>query len=583
MIGETARLNTLWGQLVIEELRRCGVDRFYVSPGSRSTPLTAAAARHPGIEATVCLDERGAAFRAVGYARGAGRPAALVCTSGTAAANYLPAIVEASVDLVPMIVLTADRPPELRRTGANQTIDQPGMFGRQVRWEFDLPCPDRDFPPEALLTTVDQAVHMAVRAPAGPVHLNLMFREPLGPEGDPLADDPTVPATWRSSAEPYTRWSAPVLVPPEGDMERVTAAVARARRGILSVGRLAGGADRRSVAALAARLGWPVFADIRSGLRLGQGGFPLAACLDQVLLAPGAAARLAPDLILHLGGVPLSKRFGRFMADAGTARLIVVGEHPMRHDPSHRVAHRLEASVAVFADLLAARTPPSSRPEWTREVLELSGGLDPVIDECLGAEPDAAEMAVARCVSRLIPPGHALFLASSMPVRDMDMYGAADGPAVPVDANRGASGIDGTLASAIGFADGLDRPVTLITGDLSLAHDLSSLSMLARSRQPMVVVVIDNGGGGIFHFLPIASQEDLLEPFFATPQPISLDAIGALTGLPCRRVAPAGFAGAYRQAIESGTTTVLILTSDRRGNRAAHERLQRRLSDACGS
>ncbi len=581
MSAETARLNTLWGQLVIAELARCGVDRVYLSPGSRSTPLTAAAARHPRMTATVCLDERGAAYRALGYARGSGRPAALVCTSGTAVANWLPAVVEASADLVPMLLLTADRPPELRRTGANQTIDQPGIFGRQVRWEFDLPCPDRDFPVEALLTTVDQAVHLAVRSPAGPVHLNLMFREPLGPEGDPLADDPAVPPVWRSSEEPYTRWSAPVLAPQEDAVDRVTAMVSASRRGILSVGRLAGAADRNAVAALAAHLGWPLFADVRSGLRLGAKDLPLAACFDQMLLSPAAAGLLRPDVIFHLGGVPLSKRVGHVMATAG-APLIAVGEHPWRHDPSHRVALRLDTSVAAFADRLASRLPRGAPSDWTRSVLDLSHRLEPLIDSFLADEPGVVEMAAARSISRLIPAGHALFLASSMPVRDMDMYGAADGPSVAVDANRGASGIDGTLASAIGFADGLDRPVTLLIGDLALIHDLNSLLMLGRSRRPVTVVVVDNGGGGIFHFLPIATQEDILEPFFATPQPISLDSLGSLTGLPCRRVDGAAFAGAYREAVAAGPSSILVLTSDRRENHAAHARLQRRLADACG-
>ena len=255
---------------MIEELVRNGVSSFCISPGSRSTPLAAAAARHPGARTVVHYDERGASFFALGQARGSGRPAVMICTSGTAVANCLPAVVEASMDMIPLIVLTADRPPELRDTGANQTIDQSQLFGNHVLWQADLPCPDDKLDPTYRLTTIDQAVYRAQNMPAGPVHLNCMFREPL----EPLPSDDCRAVlsesieNWKAGSKPYTNYASPIVTPDTDTLKEYAGIINDASCGLLLVGSLHSEKDSQAVRLLSKHLGWPTLPDIRSGLRL---------------------------------------------------------------------------------------------------------------------------------------------------------------------------------------------------------------------------------------------------------------------------------------------------------------------------
>ena len=568
----TARLNTLWGRLLVEELARCGVDFACVSPGSRSTPLTAAVAGSGRVEGAVWLDERGAAFHALGRARATGRPAALICTSGTAVANYLPAVVEASQDCVPLLILTADRPPELIDAGANQAIRQPGIFGDYVRWSATLPAPDEGVPARAVLSTVDQALHRALGPPAGPVHLNCMFREPLEPAGDPPWPG-DLPARWREGHRPLTNYARPRAVPEDGDLERIAAAMAAAARGLLVIGDLPSDRDRRAAAALAEHLGWPLAADIRSGLRLGAGPSGRIPHIDQILLSTKARAAFAPDVVLHLGGQPVSKRLAQALAALPDAALISVQEHPFRHDPEHRISWRVQADLSRFCELLAERVASGAAAQagrWGTPLREWSERAGGAIDAFLSALP-LGEIAAARIVSREIPAGHGLFLGNSMPVRDMEMFADATGARVRVAANRGASGIDGTVATAAGFACGLGRPATLMVGDLSLLHDLTALIHLRSLPQPLVIVALNNNGGGIFHFLPIAAQPELLDPWFTAPHDVDLSGIRGLFGIPVHRPASAAeFTSVYREACASGATAIIEVRTERNANLAAH-------------
>jgi 2-succinyl-5-enolpyruvyl-6-hydroxy-3-cyclohexene-1-carboxylate synthase len=568
----TAALNTLWGRLVVEELVRCGVGFACVSPGSRSTPLTAAIARERRLASCVWLDERGAAFHALGHARATGRPAALVCTSGTAVANYLPAIVEASQDRVPLVVLSADRPPELVDAGANQAILQPGIFGERVRWSFSLPAPSDDAGLRALLTTIDQAVHRALGPPAGPVHLNFAFREPLGPTA-PAAWPDELPARWREGSAPLTSYARSSPGIDERDLAPVGDAVAGARRGLLVLGHLPAAADREAALGLAAHLGWPVAADIRSGLRLGAGFTERVGHIDQLLLDESVRGGFAPDVVLHLGGPLVSKRVAQALAARPAATWVSVQDHPARLDPDHRVTHRVESSIAGFCGALRRGVSGGCGGAWGGPLRELSARAGAAIDAFVAATP-FGEIAAARHLSRAIPEGHGLFLANSMPVRDVDMFAAGSGPRPAVAVNRGASGIDGTVSSAAGFASGLGRPATLLTGDLSLLHDLTALIHLRSQPQPLVIVALNNRGGGIFHFLPIASQPDLLEPWFTAPHDVDLAGLEPLFGVPVLRPRDAGeFADAYRGACAGGASAIIEVRTERGANLAAHRAL----------
>jgi len=571
----TARLNTLWGRLLVEELARCGVTFVCVSPGSRSTPLTAAVAGSGRIASAIWLDERGAAFHALGHARATGRPAALICTSGTAVANYLPAVIEASQDGVPLVIVTADRPPELIDTGANQAIRQPGLFGDYVRWSFSLPAPDADISGRLVLSTVDQALHRALGPPAGPVHVNCMFREPLEPAGaEPWPGD--LPVRWREGSDPLTVYARPEATPDARSLERIATTIATARRGLILIGSLPKEHDRTSAAALSQRLGWPVAADIRSGLRLGPGPANRVPCLDQILLSPQVRSSFTPDVVLHVGGQTISKRLAQALAALPDAAVIAVREHPFRDDPEHRAAIRVQADIGHFCELLAGRIDPgitAAAGHWGTRLQELSARAAACVADFVAAAP-FGEIAAARIVSAEIPPSHGLFLANSMPIRDMEMFADTAGPCVPVAANRGASGIDGLVSTASGFARGLDRPATLMIGDLSLLHDLSALVHLPALPQPLIIVVLNNGGGGIFQFLPIARHPDLLDPWFTAPHDVELSGIQQLFGIPCHRPATAAeFTAVYREACASGASAVIEVRTDRVENLAAHRAL----------
>jgi 2-succinyl-5-enolpyruvyl-6-hydroxy-3-cyclohexene-1-carboxylate synthase len=564
-------LNTFWGQLIVEELIRNGVTYFVVSPGSRSTPLTAAIAINPNAQAIIAYDERGAAFHALGYARATGNPAVLICTSGTAAANYLPAVIEADADRMPLIILSADRPPELRHTGANQTIVQPGMFANYVRWQFDMPCPDAAIAPEFVLTTIDQVVNQARRQPAGPVHLNCMFRAPL----DPIEDQPDTAytkgiANWHSGRTPYTAYAHTVAAPPAGVMGALAAEVNTVERGVLVIGRIDTSPEREAVTALARKLNWPVFADITSGLRLGSDLPNLIAYFDQILLSDVPE----PEMILHVGGQLVSKRYQQWVARIRPKKRILIVPHPNRHDPDHTLTARYEADLLTLDATLTSHLNPSNEPGWLTQWVTVNERVEKVLDAADFGN-GISEIAVSRTLSRVISAESALWIGSSMPIRDMDMFAASDGNAVPIASNRGASGIDGTIASATGFAVGLDRPVTLLCGDLTFMHDLSSLTLLRALQQQLIVVVINNQGGGIFHFLPIAKNEQVFEQWFGTPHNYTFEHFAAAFGLDYQQPATIGeFESGLISAETSGKHTLIEIRTDREANIAQHRQLQ---------
>jgi len=573
---DTPRANRLWAYLIVEELLRCGVGFFCVAPGSRSTPLVAALAANEKARSLIHFDERGTAFAALGYARATGRPAAWITTSGTAVANGLPAVVEAATDGVPMVLLTADRPPELRQTGANQTIDQPDIFGDYVRWRFDLPAPDPGIDPAMVLTTVDQAAYRAGRTPQGPVHLNLMFREPFlsGPEDEDILSGP---ASWVQGDDPYTRYAATKPAVDEMEIYSLWETLRPVKQGLVVAGRLASRKQGEAVLRLAGTLGWPLLPDVGSQVRLGSEG--IAAHYDALLAGDSFAGSHAPEAVVHVGGRALSKRLEQFLASSRPDPYVVVRENPFRLDPAHRVTQSVEANVLDFCSALvraATEDPPATDPSWTASWREASEEVGRHLDGIFSGEPN--EPLVARVLSRTVPQDHGLVAASSMPVRDLDTYAAADGAPVPVAANRGASGIDGTVATAAGFARGLGRPVTLLIGDLALLHDLNSLAMLRGVH--VIVVVVNNDGGGIFSFLSIARHEEFFEPYFGTPQGVGFEAAAKMFGLAYELPGTMeDFVEAYGSACARGSSTLIEVKTDRGENVALHRRLLQAVAD----
>lgn len=570
MTPERAGMNLAWAEQLIGALAHGGACVFCVSPGSRSTPLTVAAARIAGDRCVVHYDERGAGFHALGWAQATGRAAVLISTSGSAAANYWPAVTEASAARLPLIILTADRPPELLDCGANQAIDQAKLFGGYARWHAALPCPDPAMPAGYLGSTAAQALHRAMGPPAGPVHLNCMFREPL-------LDDAEAPAEWRTAADSGTRapYLAPVLAPETDAAARVAARALEARRGLIVAGWMPCAEDAAATLRLARRLGWPLLPDLGSGLRMGQPDAPVIAAHDQMLLSDRARAALAPDVALHFGGPVVSKRLQQFLAET-RPHYTLVADHPFRQDPSHQVNERIVSNIARCCAAIEAALPEQAEmPERTAALHALSRRAEDAAAAWLGGRQTLTEMGVARSVSLIAPAGSVVFAGNSMPVRDLDMYAASDGAVLRVALHRGASGIDGNVAAAAGFARARGGPVTLVLGDLALLHDLNSLALVRDAGAPVIIVVVNNDGGGIFSFLPAARAQDVFERFFGTPHGLGFAGAAAMFGLAhARPTDPAAFEAAYRRALAEGVPAIIEARTDRAENVRDHAALQ---------
>lgn len=509
---------------LVVELVAGGVRLFCASPGARSAPLVMAAARHPGAELVVHPDERGAAFFALGWAKAANCPAALICTSGTAAANYLPAVVEAAMARVPLVVLTADRPPELLHRGANQAIRQQNLFGDYPKVSATLPCPDDPAPEAHTAGLAAHALHLARRSPAGPAHLNCMFREPLLPEPE------DTPAWTPPEGVRQTVWHRAEETVDDATEAWLLEHLSNVRRGALVVGGLASPAETAAALALARALQWPVLADVTSGLRLGPHSAPLVAHFDQMLLSERFQESFAPECVLHLGGPVVSKRLLGHLARVRPEYITVAG-HGENQDPACLVRHRLDVDLASFCRWLAPPAKFFPKSPWADPLCALSANVADGIAEWHAEQRGLTESGVALELSRACPEGHLLFLGNSMPVRDMDMYGAArDGAGPRVLANRGASGIDGCAASALGAARGAGLPTTALLGDLAALHDLNSLLLARETAAPFRLVVVNNDGGGIFSFLPASRHKDHFEKCFAAPHGVRFGYAARLFG-----------------------------------------------------
>jgi len=569
-------INHCWGSLIIEELSRLGVDYFCVAPGSRSSPLVIAVAQHKKIKSFVHFDERGLAFHAMGYAAATKKPAVLICTSGTAAANFLPAVIEASKKKLPLIVMTADRPPELRQTGAVQTIDQVGLYGNYAQWATDMPCPDTKIEPQYVLTTVDQAWYQACRK-KGVVHINCMFRQPLTltQTTDDLKTYIKPINRWIESNKPYTEYvtgfeSVALPIP-----KKIAARLDAIKSGVIVVGKVGGEDEAQLVLSLSEKLGWPIFADLSSGLRLGQNHSNLIHYFDHLLLSEKIVKGLSFDGVLHLGGRLTSTRYYDFIQKQNPSEYIMVLNHSLRNDPNHQVSLRVESSVSNFIQTIIGLIKPRKGSSALKLLSKADKMADKTIESTLLADQRLNEPQVARIISQMIPESHGLFLSNSMPIRDMGNYADFKGNGVFVNGNRGASGIDGIIASAAGYARGLEKPVTLMIGDLAALHDLNSLSMLRDLPVPLIIILLNNGGGAIFSFLPIAEFKEGFEKFWGTPHSNTLASAASMFELNYSQpMDTVHFTKVYNSALKSQTSTIIEVITNREENLKIHRSLQ---------
>jgi 2-succinyl-5-enolpyruvyl-6-hydroxy-3-cyclohexene-1-carboxylate synthase len=523
-----------------------GVRHMCMTPGSRSTPIALAAARHPHITLHVHVDERSSAFFGLGIAAATGQPVAMFCTSGTAAANHLPAVVEASLSRVPIIVMTADRPPELHGVGANQTIDQQNLFGGFVKWFCDTGVPV--YAPHELhrwWSIGQRAIQHAIQfQPPGPVHLNLPFREPLMPRGEQL-DAPS---------EMYLDYTTHLPAPDQ--MPAFLREVSTGHRVVVVAGRLRLPPD--GVIEACAERGWPLLAEPQSGLRSGSLSAGALLAADS-----GFREQYHPDLVIQLGAAPTSRGMQELVRSAD--RLLIVDPDHLVADPDRRSALTINNDPSDVAAALRASTStlPATRPHWADEWRDADRRVRHAVDTLLDSWDELFEGRVARDLAAAIPDGGVLFAGSSMPIRDLDMYmQPRDG--VRVMANRGASGIDGLVSTAFGIAE-VSGPTYALLGDLSMLHDASGLLWGTKRCPGAVIVVIDNDGGGIFSMLPPASlPREEFELLFGTPHGLDLEAIARAAGAGVRTVDSARvLVPAIREAAANGGVQLVRVRVDR--------------------
>ncbi len=491
--------NYAFAAQLLRDLTDAGVVHVVVCAGSRSAPLAATAATTPGLHISTHVDERSAAFFGLGLARAARAPVALVCTSGTAAVNFAPAVAEADRAAIPLIVLTADRPAELRDRGAPQTIDQTHLFGTHVRWFHESPPPDETPQPERLARSLaERATHEASGLRPGPVHLNLPFREPLDPSGTRSVSS-RVPTLLRR--EPPTHRAGASGLAALGE------ALAGAARPLLVAGPLDPiDSEALEIAGWARRMGLPLLAEPLSGLRSGAASelAPLIASADALLRCESFGARMCPDLVICLGAPATSKALHRWFA-AQTGRVVAFDPEGMRRDPDLRVDQWVDAapvSLASLTSVASAHRDPGWLPAWLDADKRAWDAIHSVDSE---QAPGLQPPSVLGAVARGIEPGSIVYLSNSLAVRDAESFLPPFSKPVRFLGNRGANGIDGMLSSALGAAE-TGRPVVLLTGDLALLHDAGAWFTARRRSLPLTVVAMNDGGGGIFDHLPIADR-----------------------------------------------------------------------------
>jgi 2-succinyl-5-enolpyruvyl-6-hydroxy-3-cyclohexene-1-carboxylic-acid synthase len=582
---------------IVEALVEAGVVEVVVCPGSRSTPLALATRAHPGLRVRVLLDERSAGFFALGLARAARRPVAVVVTSGTAVANLLPAVVEASLARVPLVLLTADRPAELRDRGAPQTIDQVRIFGGHVRWFSELPL--LDGAPETrrhVRSVIGRAVATARAGPAGPVHLNIPFREPLVPTSALGPLSPTSPlgtlgllgaGDADGRARPFTHVVAGRAGLAASDLADLAARIASVERGLIVAGSQDDPELPAALARLAAATGYPIVADPLSGVRCGPHDRSLVLSHADHLFRPGSwhDAHL-PELVIRFGAIPTSKPVMTFLGEVSPAQIVVDGDRGWS-DPAIIPTTFIHADATATASLLAEEVAALGAaagefPEtgwataWTEADREADRAL---LDWLAGVEArgESFEGLPFALLGGLLPDGAMLWAGNSMPVRDLDDWLPGGSRSIRPLSNRGANGIDGVVSTALGAAAADVGAVALVVGDISFLHDLNALVAARLHGLSATIVLIDNDGGGIFSFLPQATTDapdvglpDHYEELFGTPHGIDVGPIVTALGGAYRSVGSAELRDALADSIGRPGVRVFGFQTDRVRNVELH-------------
>jgi len=541
---------------LVRQWAALGIDRAFVAPGSRSTPLALALATDPRWSVEVFLDERSAAFAALGAGLATGRPSVVLCTSGTAAAHFHAAVIEADLSCVPLLVVTADRPPELRDVGAAQTIDQTNLFNNSVRWFHD-PGVAAAEASGSWRSLAARCIHRTLGPRPGPVHLNLPFREPLLGRAIEIEGVDAPVGSLQGDAHVDSDSLAEVITSFAG------------RRGVVIAGR---GAPRE-VALAAAALGWPVLADARAAVQ-----DEAIRCFDSLLRHESFASTHRPDIVLRFGEGPASKVLAQWITTSG-ARQIFVTDVDRWIDVDHRIDLRIQVDPVAVCEAIA-RAASVAPAEWSSSWNRASELAQGAISRGL-ANTELSGPVIARRFAEGLPNGAGLVVSSSMPIRDLEWFGGAL-PHIRVHSNRGANGIDGVLATAIGVAVASGAPTGVLIGDVAFLHDSSSLAALARRDVDVRIMVVDNDGGGIFHFLPQASAIDpsTFETLFGTPHGTDLAALASAHGLTTTTIENVDDIARF---VRTPGPSVAVVRTNRDADVEIHRRLHRSVADALDS
>jgi len=531
--------NTLWSSILVETWQRLGLTTAVICPGSRSTPLTIAFAQNLKIETIPVLDERSAAFFALGIAQKTGLPTALICTSGTAGANFFPAIIEAKESQIPLLILTADRPPELRQCHAGQAIDQVKLYGNYPNWQTELALPSAEIEMlNYLRQTAIYAWEQSLFPIPGPVHLNLPFREPLAPIIDSTINSLKAQFSTEdffTAIEPIYPSSSPKLTNNQDhyfteSIDNLIPKWQNCHQGIIIAGIAKPSnpeAYCQAIAQISQTLGWPVLAEGLSPLRnYAQLNPYLISTYDLILRNPQITAKLTPEIVIQMGELPTSKNLRTWLESTEPRRWII---HHSNHnfDPLHGKTIHLRVSVENLANQILKTKPIPAKP---REYLQLwcdtEAKIRIAIDQKMTAISNLIEPKTPWLISQTLPTATPIFIANSMPVRDVEFFWVPNNLNIQPFFNRGANGIDGTLSTALGMAH-RNQSSVMLTGDLALLHDTNGFLLNQKFVGHLTIILINNNGGGIFEMLPIAKFDPPFEEFFATPQNINFSQLCA--------------------------------------------------------
>lgn len=570
----------------VDELLRHGVNQAVVCPGSRSTPLAIALARRPEeMRIWLELDERSAGFFALGMARALKQPVMLICTSGTAVANFMPAVVEAHLSRIPLLVLTADRPPELRDNGAPQAIDQIKIFGNYVKWFSEVALPEASNEMLRYVRTLaGRAATTANTVPSGPVHLNFPFREPLVPiEGElpPVAKRDKMAWQGRENNQAYVEAVAPLRAVPARQLAEVVVMLTSAERGLIVVGPQADLNLASAVNKLSQVTGYPILADPLSQVRSQR----IINNYDAFLRLPRFRDNLQPDLILRFGAAPTSKPLNQYLEHYPDAPMLIVDEAEDWREPSLRAEKFIWSDPLVFCDIVTAliKSNPDMmiNPEWEEQWQEVSQLTAEVINAKFADNDELFEGQVFAELNALLPENSTLFVGNSMPVRDLDTFFNGDHTA-QILCNRGANGIDGVVSSALGTAAALDvqgvdtvtTPLVLVIGDISFYHDMNGLLAAKMHKLNATIILLNNDGGGIFSFLAQSNYPQYFEQLFGTPHGLNFAPAAQMYGADYTQVENwADFRAACQKAFQQPGLKIIEVPTNRERNVILHRQL----------